>query len=131
MPTAVKRRGEGHAAGYVETERRCQQQILARHTAKQIGYCKACCEYGCAGMDRTSMIERVIEIESVCHSGIQHGSVWCWQPSLPQYHLALLGTTPAAKEAEEFSDTGRAATSEQAAECVEDVVASGHARASA
>ena len=62
---------------------RRQKQIPARHVVKHIGYCQARCEYRGAGMDRTAMVKRVIEIESVRHAGVHHGSVWCRQPSLP------------------------------------------------
>ena len=80
MPTAIERRGEGHAAGHIEPERDRQQQKLARHAAKHVGNRKARGEHRCARMDRTAVIERIVEVERMRHAGIQHGGLRRRQP---------------------------------------------------
>src|SRR5271166_3855 len=126
MPTSIDRRGQGDTAGNVEPERNRQQQPFARHAAKHVGYRKACGKDRCAWMDRTAMVERIVEIERMRHAGVQHGGLWCRQPLLPQHHLALRRASPAADDACEFRDAGCSAAAEQTAERVKDVVACGH-----
>jgi Molybdopterin oxidoreductase Fe4S4 domain/Molybdopterin oxidoreductase len=59
-------------SGHIEPERHRQQQALSGHAAKQVGGCKARCEDRRARMDRTAMIERVVEIQRMRHARI-HG----------------------------------------------------------
>ena len=130
MPAAIERRGEGHAARHIEAERDRQKQALAGHAAEHVRYGKARGEHRCARMDRTAVIERVVKVESVRHAGVYHRGLWRRQPKLPQHHLALRNTCPAADNAGELGDSGCAAAAKQAAKRVKDVVASGDPRGS-
>ena len=119
MLTRVQR-GRTHRA------RETPPAASSRRTHRQAGRrCKARCEDRRARMDRTAMIERVVEIQRMRHARIQHGRLRRRYPPLPQHHLALWRTAPAVRNAHEFSNTRRTAAAQQAPERVEDIVAGG------
>src|SRR5580704_6738240 len=82
-------------------------------------------QYRDAGVDRAASVERVVEIQRVPHAGIQQRGLWARQADAAQQHAAFRQPTPSRNNREEFTDPGRTAAAEHAAECVEEVTTGG------
>ena len=76
-------------------------------------------------MDRAASVERVVEIQSMSHAGVQQRGLRTRQVNAAQQHAAFRQSTPARHHREQLADPRRAAAAEHAAECVEDISAGG------